>query len=389
MDSGFVTQPQARRPARRSAPSSSKRSARAATTSRPCRPRAPATHSAPAARGFPRRTPGRHSWRPGVVVRFGARATRPGRLPDLSALLPGLRRRRRGRPARGARAPRPPRRPRRGRALAVADLPVADGRLRLRRLRLHRRRPRLRLPRRLRRARGRGARARPGRAARHRPLPHVDRAPLVPRAPRLVHLGRRAEQLALGVRRLGLVAARRALLPPLVLPRAAGPRLAQPRGRGRHAGRVPLLARARRGRLPHRRDRPAAEGPAAARRPAGRPSRSGCRCARTRRSSRSRTRATPPTWGRRSPRSAPRRATPSSWARSTCRRALGALPRALRRRVRVRAAPGPLGGRAAAGRDRGEHAHARRGVGDVQPRLRAPRHALRRARTRARPRCCC
>ncbi len=70
-------------------------------------------------------------------------------------------------------------------------------------------------------------------------------------------------------------------------------------------------------------------------------------------------------------------------------RALGALPRALRRRVRVRAPPGPVGGRAAAGRDRGEHAHARRGVGDVQPRLRASRHALRRARTRARPRCSC
>ena len=83
-------------------------------------------------------------------------------------------------------------------------------------------------------------------------------------------------------------AARRPLLPPLLLSRAAGSRLAQPGGRGGHAGRAALLARPRRRRLPPRRDRPAAEGPAAARRPAGQPSRSGCRCARTRRSSRSR-----------------------------------------------------------------------------------------------------
>ena len=80
---------------------------------------------------------------------------------------------------------------------------------------------------------------------------------------------RRAEQLVLGVRRLGLDQARRALLPALVLPRAAGPRLAQPRGGGGDAGRVPLLARARGGRVPDRCDRSPAEGPAAARRPAG------------------------------------------------------------------------------------------------------------------------
>ena len=72
--------------------------------------------------------------------------------------------------------------------------------------------------------------------------------------------------------------ARRPLLPALVLPRAARPRLAQPRGRGGDAGRRPLLARARRRRLPARRDRPADEGPASCattRRPRARRR---CRC---------------------------------------------------------------------------------------------------------------
>ena len=115
------------------------------------------------------------------------------------------------------------------------------------------------------------------RADGHRALPHLDRAPLVPRAPGLVHLGRPAQQLGDRLRRLGLGAARRPLLPALVLSRAARPRLAQPGGRRRDAGRAALLARARRGRLPRRRDRPAAEGPAAARRPARRRSRSACR----------------------------------------------------------------------------------------------------------------
>ena len=70
---------------------------------------------------------------------------------------------------------------------------------------------------------------------------------------------------------------RRALLPALVLPRAARPRLAQPRGDRGDAGRVALLARARRGRVPDRRDRPAAEGPRAARRAARHRGRSACR----------------------------------------------------------------------------------------------------------------
>ena len=90
-------------------------------------------------------------------------------------------------------------------------------------------------------------------------------------------------------------------------------------------------------------------------------------------------------------RSARPRATPSSWARSTCRAARWrAVPRALRRRVRVRAAPGPVGGRAAARRDRGEHAHApaRRWVMSNHDFGRLG-HALRRARTRAPRRCCC
>ena len=80
---------------------------------------------------------------------------------------------------------------------------------------------------------------------------------------------RAAEQLVAAFGGSAWTRARRALLPALVLSRAARPRLAQPRGRGRDAGRAALLARARRGRLPHRRHRPAAQGPAAARRPAG------------------------------------------------------------------------------------------------------------------------
>ena len=68
------------------------------------------------------------------------------------------------------------------------------------------------------------------------PQPHLDRASLVPRASRLVHLvaGRRAaEQLGLGLRRARLEPRRaeRALVPAFLLPGAARPRLAQPGGR--------------------------------------------------------------------------------------------------------------------------------------------------------------
>ena len=124
---------------------------------------------------------------------------------------------------------------------------------------------------------------------------------------------------------LGLVARRaRALVPALVLSRAAGPRLAQPRGGGGDAGRVPLLARARRGRLPDRRDRPAAEGPGAARRPAGH---GAVRPAAARGGGAARaalTRATRPTSARRSPRCARRRATRSWWGRCTSQPRAGA-----------------------------------------------------------------
>ncbi len=172
---------------------------------------------------------------------------------------------------------------------------------------------------RLRRAGGRRARAWARGSARPRPLSHVHRAPVVPRTPRLVHLGRRAQQLVLGLRRLGVERAQRALLPALLLPRAARPRLAQPRGHRRHAGRAALLARPRRRRLPGGRHRPAAEGRSASRRPARHRALRPPASRRTRPSSRSPTRATRRTPARRSPRSARRWGTPSSWARSTSR----------------------------------------------------------------------
>src|SRR5690242_9935930 len=74
------------------------------------------------------------------------------RLPDLPALVPGLGRRRDRRPARGRAAPRLPHVARRRRVLALADLPLAARRLRLRRLGLHGDRPGLRDDGRLRRA---------------------------------------------------------------------------------------------------------------------------------------------------------------------------------------------------------------------------------------------
>ena len=198
--------------------------------------------------------------------------------------------------------------------------PSPMARLRLRRLRLPGRRPGLRHARATSTRSSRAAHERGLRgAARHRALPHLDRAPVVPRAPGLVHLGRPAQQLALGLRRRGLGAARRALLPALLLSRAARPRLAQPGGRGRDAGGAPLLARARRGRLPDRRHRPADEGPRAARRPAGH---------RALRPAAARGRGPPRphelaqrarTSARRSPDPRRPRATRSWWARCTCR----------------------------------------------------------------------
>src|SRR3712207_8114410 len=71
------------------------------------------------------------------------------RRPPRSTLFPYTtlfrsRRRRDRRPRRHPAADRPPRRPRRRRRLALADLPLAAGRQRLRHQRLHRRRPAVR-----------------------------------------------------------------------------------------------------------------------------------------------------------------------------------------------------------------------------------------------------
>ena len=102
-------------------------------------------------------------------------------------------------------------------------------------IRLRGGRPGLRRPRRLRRADRRLPRARHPRADGPRPLPHLDRAPLVPRAPRLVRVGRRRAPpnnwlATFGGPGLEPRRAQRALVPALLLSRAARPRLAQPRG---------------------------------------------------------------------------------------------------------------------------------------------------------------
>ena len=70
-------------------------------------------------------------------------------------------------------------------------------------------------------------------------------------------------------------------------------------------------------------------------------------------------------------------------------RALAAVPRALRRRVRVRAAARALGRRPLRAAIEATTRRPGGGLGDVEPRLRPARHALRRARTPAPRRCCC
>ena len=141
-----------------------------------------------------------------------------------------------------------PARPRRRLHLADAVLSLARRRPRLRRLELRRRRPAVRHARRLRRARRGGARARPAADRRHRPEPHLRRAPLVPERDlgsepprsRALHLPARArrraaEQLDVAVRRRRVDARRRErrVVPPALHAGAAGPRLAQ---RGGAAG---------------------------------------------------------------------------------------------------------------------------------------------------------
>ena len=131
--------------------------------------------------------------------------------------------------------------------------------------------------------------------------------------PGVVHLveGRSgAEQLDVGFRRPRVEPLRRrALVPALLLSRAAGPRLAQPDGRGGDAGGGPLLGRARRRRVPARRDRPAREGSRRCATTRPRTSRSGCRCWSTSWAATCATRATPSGSARRSARSGRRPAT--------------------------------------------------------------------------------
>ena len=115
------------------------------------------------------------------------------------------------------------------RGVAVAGVSVAQRRLRLRRQRLRGRGAGVRDAGGPGPVGGEGARARPQGGAGLRALPHVDGAPVVSRASRVLRVVRRgAQQLAGGVRRerMGLGRADRAVLPALVLSRAGRPGLA-------------------------------------------------------------------------------------------------------------------------------------------------------------------
>ena len=122
-----------------------------------------------------------------------------GRLPDLSAQLPGFQQRRHGRPQ-GHHLPSGlSGRPGRGRAVAVAGVQIPAGRQRLRHRRLSGHRPHVRYARRHGRAAGRGPQARPEGHHGSGGQPHLRRARLVPGlarqerpARRLVHLASRA-----------------------------------------------------------------------------------------------------------------------------------------------------------------------------------------------------
>ena len=214
------------------------------------------------------------------------------RLPDLPAQLRRLRRRRHRRPARDHRPARLPRRARRRRGLAVADLPVAAGRQRLRHQRLPGHRPGVRHARGLRRAARRRPRAR--HEARHGPRrqPHLRRAPVVRRValvarhpkrdwywwrpPRGDPARREPNNWASFFSGSGLGARRgdRRVLPAPVLAQAARPQLGEPGGpRGRLRDDA-LVAGPRGRRLPHGRHQHDLQGPGAARR---RPIRAGAR----------------------------------------------------------------------------------------------------------------
>ena len=178
-------------------------------------------------------------------------------VPGLSALLCGLQRRRDRRPRRSGRPARVPPVAGRRRDLAQPDPSVAQRRLGLRRVGLHRDSPR---PRNARRPRptGRGGRdAGNPRSPRPGAEPLVDPASVVPRASRLLRLGRRdPEQLGVDLRRRSGLGVRRGawrVLPAQLRARAAGLELVES---GRALGvraNPPVLVQPRRRRLPYRR----------------------------------------------------------------------------------------------------------------------------------------
>ena len=284
------------------------------------------------------------------------------------------------RPAGDRVAARPPRVARRGRALAVADLPVADADMGYDVADYKGVDPRLRHARRLRRAwwpppASAGCACCSTSCPCHTSIEH----PWFREHPDWYIWSRRARTTGWrrSAARRGRATSERALVPALVLSRAARPRLAQPGGGGGDAGRAALLDRARRRRLPRGRDRPPAEGPASCattRRPR---SRSRCRCSEQEREARAsplaqraghrpEALATHPRGGGR--RAAGGRGLPAE-------RAVAAVPRAPRRRVRVRAAARAVGRRArCARRSRRRRRRPRRGVGALEPRLRPAGH---------------
>ena len=292
----------------------------------------------------------------------------------------------------------PHRAARRRRGLAVAGLPVADGRRRLRRRRLRGHRPALRHARGRRRADRRRARARPAGAHGRRAVPHVDRAPVVRRASRALRLvgpRRPAEQLA---RRPSAARRGRPTRAPAAgtctpsipsSPTSTGAARTCARRsadalrfwleRGVDGFRLDAIDRLLKD--PQLRDDPPAERPAAA-----------ARARRRRHARAASTAATRPTSATRCTRCArPSATTRCSSARSTCRRRSCAVPRARRLRLRLRAAARAVGGRGDARRDRGRARPRRRGgpgrLGALQPRLPAPARPRRRGATSAPPRC--